>query len=562
MPTPQNRWALVIGIDRYPLFPVQSQLEGCVQDATEVAHLLESRFGFPRRQMTVLLNEQATQKAILAALEDLTGKVGEGDAVVVHYSGHGSQRKAPAEHRDEPDALEETLVPCDSGRGDHPHRDIAGAELHGWLKRVTQVTPYVTLLLDCCHSGTLARTDPGEKKPPRVRQVPPDRRPPPPPKLPRNRDLAGGPASFARYVVLAACRNHESAFEVPADAADGQSHGALTWHLLQELANLGPGACPTYRDVFEPVSSRVHDLYPSQQPQLEGVADRELFGLAELAPVQFVPVRQRKADRIVLAAGATSGVQERTQWTIFPPQAREGAQPIGRAEIVEVRAVSATAQIIEEVHPEAIGRWARAVEEQKRAPATFGAFHRDRDKLWTRYRQLLGLRNDASRLRGKVDFNLARLKDGLWVALQDGEELTEGDHLSFGVVNHHNQPLHVYVVDFGLTGNVSQIYPVPGSSDPLSPGQPIERGTRPGEEIDLYVPQELSSEELAGREEVLKLFATTQEADLSPLLQSAGGASRGGSLARDARPNPALGGIPMEDWTTVERSFRLRRPSD
>src|SRR5688500_11987293 len=105
MSSPQNRWALVIGIDQYPLFPPQSQLDGCVRDAQEMARILEERFGFPKRQMTVLLNGQATQEAILEALKELDGKVGKGDAVVVHYSGHGSQRPAPAENRDEPDAL-------------------------------------------------------------------------------------------------------------------------------------------------------------------------------------------------------------------------------------------------------------------------------------------------------------------------------------------------------------------------------------------------------------------------------------------------------------------------
>ncbi|HYN22637.1 MAG TPA: caspase family protein [Thermoanaerobaculia bacterium] len=553
MSTPQNRWALVIGIDQYPLFPPQSQLDGCVRDATEVARVLAERFGFPRRQMTVLLNEQATQEAIQGAMTELAGKVGKGDAVVIHYSGHGSQRPAPAENRDEPDRLEETLVPHDSGRNGHPNRDIPGAQIHTWLREVMEKTPYVTLLLDCCHSGTVTRKVDEEMRAPKVRQVPPDSRRPPASKLPRLRDATGGPASFARYVVLAACRNKESAFE---KSVDGGSHGALTFNLLQELSTLAPGACPTYRDVFEPVSLRVQTEFPSQKPQLEGSADRELFGLAELAPAQYVPVRERLGDRIVLAAGATCGLQEGARWTIYPPQAKEGAQPIGRVEIVEVRAVTATARILEETRPEAIGRWARAVEEETSEPARYRPGMKGPEERWSASRRILGLRNDASRLRGKVDFNLARLKDGLWVAVQDGEELVAGEYLSFAVVNHHDQPLHVCVVDFGLTGSVSQIYPVRGASDPLSPGRCIEIGTRPGEEIDLYVPDDLSPEKLAGREEVLKLFATTQEVDLAPLLQPAAGASRGGP--RDTRPKAGLGGIPMEDWTTIERRFSLK----
>ena len=51
--------------------------------------------------------------------------------------------------------------------------------------RITRVTPYVTVILDCCHSGTAVRS---ERKGPKVRRVPPDRRPLPGPARPRPRD--------------------------------------------------------------------------------------------------------------------------------------------------------------------------------------------------------------------------------------------------------------------------------------------------------------------------------------------------------------------------------------
>jgi hypothetical protein len=535
---PQNRRALIIGIDKYPNLSERAQLEGCVRDAREVAGLLAARFGFPASQMTLLLDEQATRDGILAAMRSLTETVKENDAVVVHYSGHGSQRMAAAQDRSRAGSMEETLVAHDSGHEDpHPNRDISSDELRDWLVALTRVTPNVTLVLDCCHSGTIASVRHDGKPAPKVRSAKPDLRKPPPSQKSNERDVHNGPASFVRHVVIAACRNRESAHEVVLE--DG-SHGALTWNLLRELERLPPGACPTYRDVFEPVRSSVYSCYPTQEPQLEGVRDRELFGLAELVPMSFLPVRQREGDRVLLGGGLVSGVTERSVWAIHPPQARAGTEILGRVEVIEVLAMTAKARILEEVRPGAIDRWCQAVEE-----VAAGADGLDRH--WRRYRDALAIRNDRSGLRGKVDFNLAIQRNGQWERLDDGAEVDEDDRISFGVVSHHDKPLFIYVLDFGLTGNISQIYPVPGVSDPLDAGRTIEIGTLL-DKLDLEVPEGVAD----GGDEILKLFATTREMDLSIHFQSVRGQTREMRASLDQTRS-------KDDWVTVERRFRLKR---
>jgi hypothetical protein len=544
----QNRRALIIGIDKYPNLSPQVQLEGCVRDAREVAGLLENRFGFPGSQIQLLLDGDATRKGILDAMAELAKEVKENDAVVVHYSGHGSQRTALVEDISRASLMEETLVAHDSGHDDpYPNRDIASFELRDWLAKLSEVTPNITLILDCCHSGTIAtmRHD-GEKPAPKVRSVKPDTRQPPPSQKRRLRDVKGGPASFIRYVVLAACRDKENAHEIPLD--DG-SHGALTWNLLRELDSLPSGACPTYLDVFEPVRSRVNQEYGRQEPQLEGVRDRELFGLDELVPMSFLPVQDRRADRVLLGGGATTGMAEHSIWKIHPPQAREGAEVLGRVEVIEVRGMTATASILEEVRPGAIGRWCRAVEESSGDAGL--------DSHWSQYRKALKVRNDFSRLSGKVDFNLGRLKNDRWERLDDGAEVQEGDKISFGVVSHHDEPLYIYVLDFGLTGNISQLYPVRGVSDPLAPGRTIEIGTM-RDDLDLVVPDGAAD----GGEEILKLFASTREIDLSSLVQTVHpGTTRGeggGDRTRDTQAaiDPTRGG---DDWITIDLRFKLKR---
>ena len=545
----QNRRALIIGIDKYPNLSEQAQLAGCVSDARQVARLLEERFGFPASQMTMLLDEQATRDGILAAMDALAKQVKENDAVVIHYSGHGSQRPALTQDISRASLMEETLVAHDSGHDDpHPNQDISSLELRDWIAGMTKVTPNVTLILDCCHSGTMGATRTDGERPPKVRSVKADTRQPV--ASLRKRDVKNGPASFVRHVVIAACRDRECAHEVVLD--DG-SHGALTWNLLRELESLPDGACPTYRDVLEPVRTRVHDHYPAQEPQLEGVRDRELFGLAELVPMSFLPVQDRQADRILLGGGATCGVAEKSIWTVHPPQAREGAEALGRVEVIEVRGMTATARILDEVRPGAIERWCRAVEEtaaDSTADSTAGSTAGSGlDRHWRRYRHALGLRNEQTRLRGKLDFNLGRLKNGRWEPLADGEEVEEGESISFGVVSHHAEPLHIYVLDFGLTGNVSQLYPVHGVSDPLAPGRTIEIGTLM-DKLDLIVPDGAQD----GGEEILKLFATAREVDLTPLFQAVRGETRDTRAILD----PVRGG---DDWITIERRFRVKRRS-
>src|SRR4051812_43034881 len=147
--------ALLIGINTYPHFK-DRQLSGCVNDIEIMKGALVRRFGFQEERIRTLRDQEATREAILSALEDLVRQVGENENVLVHFSGHGSQKPDGPEN-DEPDGYDETLVPCDSGRAPYPNRDITDDEIHDWLERLMKKTPYVTLIIDCCNSGTIHR---------------------------------------------------------------------------------------------------------------------------------------------------------------------------------------------------------------------------------------------------------------------------------------------------------------------------------------------------------------------------------------------------------------------
>jgi hypothetical protein len=272
-----DRWGLLIGIDRYPRLAERYQLAGCVNDIRAVSQLLVERFGFPAAHLTQRLNGDATRQGILTALKDLVERVGEGDAVLFHYSGHGSQKVDL--DGDESDGLDETIVPSDSGRAPDPNLDIIDDEIHDWLGRLTAKTPNVTLVFDSCHSGTVSR---GMG---RARGVPPDLRRPAGmwPRAfrrgPVDRKGPGGwlPAGSSPHFLLSACRSSETSHELQLGAG-GPSHGALTYCLLRVLSEASPDA--RWGDLFDRLAPQVTTFYPGQHPELEGARDRPLFGSA------------------------------------------------------------------------------------------------------------------------------------------------------------------------------------------------------------------------------------------------------------------------------------------
>ncbi len=143
--------ALCIGIDRYPIRP----LAGCVADARLWAKTLGA-LGF---DCTFMLDEEATYSNILAALEQLVKMSRPGDSIVWQYAGHGTQ--VPDVNGDEAGGdspgQDEAICPIDLQAGRMVTDDEIGAIIQ-------QLQPGVafTMMMDCCHSGTLNRFGVGD----------------------------------------------------------------------------------------------------------------------------------------------------------------------------------------------------------------------------------------------------------------------------------------------------------------------------------------------------------------------------------------------------------------
>ncbi len=88
----QQKYALLIGINRYydaPGILHSSILQGCVNDANAMKTLLIDRFDFNEKNITTLLDAQATKPNVVNALLSILNVCKPGDAVVFYFSGHG-----------------------------------------------------------------------------------------------------------------------------------------------------------------------------------------------------------------------------------------------------------------------------------------------------------------------------------------------------------------------------------------------------------------------------------------------------------------------------------------
>lgn len=168
----RNLYALLVGIDNYP--DPNHRLEGCVNDITAIEEYLNERFDQKEHQLHLrsLKDSQATRKAVIDGFRSHLSLAGADDIVLFYYSGHGSQELAPKEFWHlEPDHHDETLVCYDSLTENS--WGLADKELAGLIAEVAQNNPHMTIIMDCCHSGSGTR-DPMQQT--KERRLPADKR--------------------------------------------------------------------------------------------------------------------------------------------------------------------------------------------------------------------------------------------------------------------------------------------------------------------------------------------------------------------------------------------------
>jgi hypothetical protein len=232
--------ALLVGINDYPR---ARQLRGAVNDIFRIRQIAERHLGIASANITVLLNEQATKAAILAALRKLAKESKPGDTLLWYYSGHGwmvNDEDGDESRRDEFDKLDEVLVPYDAtpfpkDRAFEPNPTfVSDDEISAALKGL--VGRRVAVIFDSCHSGTATRSLPGEES---GRALYEGVAVPSPPKFKSLNAPRETLDVEAQTVFIAAAGASETASDL--GDFEGERHGALTASLLRMVQKAGPG---------------------------------------------------------------------------------------------------------------------------------------------------------------------------------------------------------------------------------------------------------------------------------------------------------------------------------
>lgn len=265
------RRAVMIGVNRYRI--PGADLRGCVNDVVNMTGVLTEVYGFAKADIVTLTDEAATRKAMQAAILALVNGGRKGDVLYLHYSGHGAN--VPDADGDEADGRDEILCPTDLDW----KAPLADDWLRATFNRLREGVN-LTVVMDCCHSGTNTRA----------------LQPPDAPSIPRylpnpwdlmavesGRRLKGAVRVGMRTASKAArrrsdvvnvdiaetlvtgCRDNQTS----ADAYIGSTYnGALTYHLAAAIREKkGKLTC---REVHALTTARLAKARFDQIPQLEG----------------------------------------------------------------------------------------------------------------------------------------------------------------------------------------------------------------------------------------------------------------------------------------------------
>ncbi|MBW4566220.1 MAG: caspase family protein [Mojavia pulchra JT2-VF2] len=352
-------YALLVGIDEYDSNSISLPplLKGCVNDISAMEQYLKARVtqeGY-KLYLKTLKNQEATRAAIIHEFQNHLRQAKSSDTVLFYFSGHGSQEQSPEEFVNLGlNPLNETLVCYDSRTAES--WDLADKELAKLIAELSENQPHISIILDCCHSGSGTRDTLQETG---VRLAAIDKR-----KRPVNSFIfkleelntlsvsgnseahpSGWKIPRGRHILLSACQATQKAKEIDRDR---QRRGAFSYYLLDTLHQAKGNL--TYRDLLGRAKAIVSSQVIDQSPQLEvnSLNDENQFflngALAERTP--YFMVSHDKQYGWVIDGGSIHGIQipsgeETTSLALFPfdshtEDLRHSSKSIGTAKVTQV----------------------------------------------------------------------------------------------------------------------------------------------------------------------------------------------------------------------------------
>ncbi|KAL6232474.1 caspase domain-containing protein [Aspergillus navahoensis] len=359
--TPPTHYALIIGINYYPN---DRSLKGAVRDAhavQEYLSLLQTPTPVDCRVLTATSplpggpsnpaeddpERWPTHANVVSSLKNIIQQVKQGDRVYFHFSGHGTVTPATA-----PAAIDTTssgssrelsllLYENDSVGSSY----LRGRHLAGAFQKLVEKGVLVTVVLDCCFSGSVVRNGRADSTTSSVGDIDTvlrrsgarfiDYSPETDDSTARNHDPrvvdwdhTSRASSIDRsqtnwlldpqgYTILTACGPYEIAHEIE---VQGGRRGALSYFLLASLHGfskyLGDTGTPgglSHQALHEHIRTKFHISAPWQTPMRYGNTQLSFFGgipdqLVGKTGKGDVSVYRKDSGSFCLGAGEAHGV--------------------------------------------------------------------------------------------------------------------------------------------------------------------------------------------------------------------------------------------------------------
>lgn len=304
--TPTMHWALLIGVDFYK---DESCLKGAVKDVTTIEQFLST-------------GSQPANIALLTAR--ILSSAVAGDCVYIHYSGHGTRRPVTTTPTPLSTHLSGNLAFVLSDPNKARSEYLPGMTLAKCPSAMVKRGLHVTVVLDCCYSGSVLRGN--EIRGSATRSVDYD------PTLENDSrtifdsddafrdtvDLKGWMVDPQGYTILAACSLHEEAFELT--LINGESRGALSYFLTDVLADLRKNSIKsTHESLYEQLRVRFRASWSRQTPVRYGNRNSSFFEAVSIRLDTAPTLVDNEGSRLCLNAGEVHGVQDGDEYVLLPP---------------------------------------------------------------------------------------------------------------------------------------------------------------------------------------------------------------------------------------------------
>ncbi|KAF5566333.1 hypothetical protein FNAPI_1193 [Fusarium napiforme] len=375
-----TRWAILIGVgvtisrkskDSEARVSDRS-LQGAVNDIQSMEKYLESRpFAVNTTRLTATKSKDSPLKSaesfdqlptldnVVSAFKKVLKTSKQNGHLYIHYSGHGSCRAmdgAVALELVNPLTLETEY--------------LYGTVLRSAINRMIENGLTVTLVLDCCFSGSVLRDDRPDVGDIRYTEHhtdfdtsfdnPFDDTDP--------EELRDGVVTLSRlldpqgYTVITACGPHEVASELKFES--GATSGALTYFLINSLVLLSRRDTKVSNEMLhQHLRARFHARLPDQTPMLYGHRGFAFFGDfsddARNANISTVSMHRSMEDGcLILHAGQAHGVHKNDEYALTPfdkttnPRHRDSI----RSRVYEVDCLSSKMETVDPMNKAGIAR--------------------------------------------------------------------------------------------------------------------------------------------------------------------------------------------------------------